>query len=71
MIYFVPRNKFFSRSPGLSGTVGGLEVLGEFIFCTESEDKAIHDQKVDYNYLWRILQSVDAPRAKDLEVKEY
>ncbi len=57
-LYFVPRNKFYTRSPGLAGTVAGLESMGEFIFCTEGEYQAINDQRVDYAYLWRILEAV-------------
>jgi diadenosine tetraphosphate (Ap4A) HIT family hydrolase len=57
-LYFVPRNKFYTRSPGLAGTVAGLESMGEFIFCTESEYQAVNDQRVDYAYLWRILEAV-------------
>jgi hypothetical protein len=57
-LYFVPRNRFFTRSPGLAGMVAGLETMGEFILCTESEYQAINEQRVDYNYLWRILEAV-------------
>ena len=66
--YFVPRNRFFSRSPGLSGTVGGLEALGELIFCSKSEDQAILKQEVNYDYIWCILQAVDAPKAHKLDL---
>jgi hypothetical protein len=57
-MYFVPRNKFYTRSPGLAGMVAGLETLGEFIFCTEEEQRAINEQRVNYDYLWRILEAV-------------
>jgi hypothetical protein len=57
-MYFVPRNKFYTRSPGLAGMVAGLETLGEFIFCTEEEQRAINEQRVNYEYLWRILEAV-------------
>jgi hypothetical protein len=57
-LYFVPRNKFYTRSPGLAGMVAGLETLGEFIFCTEEEQRAINEQRVNYEYLWRILEAV-------------
>lgn len=65
-MYFVPRNRFYSRSPGMSGIVGGLEVLGEFIFCTESENQAINEQRVDYEYMWRILEAVKPPSVQQL-----
>lgn len=64
-LYFMPRNKFYTRSPGLAGTVAGLESMGEFIFCTESEYQAINDQRVDYAYLCRILEAV-RPHESDL-----
>ena len=42
--YFIPRNRFYTRSPGLEGMVAGLETLGEFILCTEDEHRAIREQ---------------------------
>lgn len=57
-LYFVPRNKFYTRSPGLAGMVAGLETLGEFIFSTPDEQRAINEQRVSYDYLWRILEAV-------------
>jgi hypothetical protein len=57
-IYFVPRNKFYTRSPGLAGMVAGLETLGEFIFSTDDEQRAINEQRVNYDYLGRILEAV-------------
>jgi len=57
-LYFVPRNRFYTRSPGLAGMVAGLETLGEFIFSTDDEQRAINEQRVNYDYLWRILEAV-------------
>ncbi len=57
-LYFVPRNKFYTRSPGLAGMVAGLETLGEFIFSTDDEQRAINEQRVNYDYLRRILEAV-------------
>lgn len=57
-LYFVPRNRFYTRSPGLAGMVAGLEVLGEFILSTPDEQRAIAEQRVNYDYLWRILEAV-------------
>lgn len=57
-LYFVPRNRFYTRSPGLAGMVAGLETLGEFIFSTDDEQRAINEQRVTYEYLWRILEAV-------------
>jgi hypothetical protein len=60
-VYFIPRNRFYTRSPGLEGMVAGLETLGEFILCTEDEHRAIREQRVNYEYLWRILEAVRPP----------
>ena len=60
-LYLIPRNRFYTRSPGLDGMVAGLETLGEFILCTEDEQRAIRDQRVNYDYLWRILEAVKPP----------
>jgi len=68
VIYFIPRNKFFSRAPGMAGMIGGCEALGEFIFSTEWENEAINQQKVNYSYMWHILQSVRPPRSNVLAV---
>jgi hypothetical protein len=38
--------------------VAGLETLGEFIFSTPDEQRAINEQRVNYDYLWRILEAV-------------
>ncbi len=69
VMYLIPRNRFYSRSPGMSGTVGGLEVLGEFIFCTEEENKLINTQVVDYRYMETILRGVKPPNVERLNVK--
>ena len=34
------------------------KTLGEFIFCTDEEQRAINEQRVNYDYLWRILEAV-------------
>ena len=65
-VYFIPRNRFYTRSPGLEGMVAGLETLGEFILCTEDEHRAIREQRVNYDYLWRILEAVRPPEGMAL-----
>jgi len=69
VIYFIPRNKFFSRAPGMAGMVGGCEALGDFIFSTDWEDEAINRQKIDYEYMWHILQSIRPPFSDILSVR--
>jgi len=66
VIYLIPRNRFYSRSTGMAGTVGGLEVLGEFIFCTAEEDKIINEQRVNFEYMTAILRGVTPPKIERL-----
>jgi hypothetical protein len=66
VIYVVPRNKYYSRSPGLMGVVGGLEVLGEFVFSNEAEDRAIDEQKMNFERMWQILRAIRPAGAEHL-----
>ena len=61
-VYLVPRNKSFSRSIGMTGIVGGLEVLGEFIFCTEDENKQINSGEISYQRMYDILRGIRPPK---------
>lgn len=69
VIYLIPRNRFFSRSIGMAGVVGGLETLGEFIFCTEEENRLINTQGVHYEYMTSILRGVKPPNVERLNTK--
>lgn len=69
VVYLIPRNRFYSRSIGMAGVVGGLEVLGEFIFCTEEERKLLNSQQVDFNYMATILRGVKPPNVERLNMK--
>jgi len=60
-LYLVPRNKSFSRSVGLTGIVGGLEALGEFIFCTEDENQQINAGMIGYQRMYDILRGIRPP----------
>ncbi len=61
-LYFVPRNKYFSHAPGMQGIIGGLEVLGELVFCQDVEKEQLIDLgRVDYQFVKCILHSVEAP----------
>ena len=64
-LYFVPRNRLYSRGPGMVGTVGGLEVLGELVFSTELENERLNAGMVDYMYVHRVLAAVEAPGVGD------
>ncbi len=59
-LYLVPRDILFSKAPGRTGIVGGLEVLGEIVFSSPEEGQLINSGKIDYNYIWSILKSVEA-----------
>ncbi|MBF0135240.1 MAG: DUF4922 domain-containing protein [Magnetococcus sp. DMHC-1] len=65
-LYFIPRNKTFSRGPGMVGIIAGLELLGEIVFATEDEKRYLDQGRVDYHYVERIIASVEAPRAREL-----
>jgi len=69
VIYLIPRNRFYSRSIGMAGIVGGLETLGEFIFCTEEENKIINTQGIDYDYMSLILKGVKPPNVERLNMR--
>ncbi len=59
-VYFVPRDRAKTRGDGMSGMIGGLEVLGELVFSSK-RDKALLDAgKIDY-FLEKTLASVHTP----------
>lgn len=64
-LYFVPRNKHFSHAPGIAGLVGGLEILGEFVFSTEAEKQQLQSGHIDYGTLVRVLAGVEAPGVEE------
>ena len=64
-LYFVPRHAHYSHGPGMHGTVGALEVLGEMIFCLEDEKRRIDANLVDYAYARSVLRAVEPPRVRD------
>lgn len=64
-LYFVPRNQLYFRGPGMTGTIGGLEILGELVFSTELENERLTAGLVDYGYVQRVLAAVEAPRVRD------
>ena len=60
-LYFVPRNRTKSRFRGLSGLVGGLEILGELVFSSEEDKELLDRNKVDYFFCERALHGVHTP----------
>jgi hypothetical protein len=60
-LYFVPRDRSKAHGNGLSGLIGGLEVLGELVFSS-GEDKALLDAgEVDFFSLEKTLACVRTP----------
>jgi len=64
-IYFAPRDDF-ANAPGLAGAIASLEILGEFLFCTETEIRSLMEGAVCYQWLWDALQAVAPPAAVEL-----
>lgn len=60
-LFFVPRNRHYSHSPGMVGLIGGLEVLGELVFATEAERLSLDTGQFDYLAAARSLGAVEAP----------
>jgi hypothetical protein len=58
-LFIVPRNKFFAHAPGMTGMIGGLEILGEIVFSTELEKQLLDTGQVDYFFVERILSAVE------------
>ena len=57
-LYFVPRHQQRMQSPEMSGTIGGVEVLGELVFSSEDEGQRLESGKIDYHTVERILSAV-------------
>lgn len=60
-LYFVPRDQERSRSPQMSGLIGGLEVLGELVFSSAEEKQRLDAGEIDYTAVARILNTVSVP----------
>ncbi|MBF0148360.1 MAG: DUF4922 domain-containing protein [Magnetococcales bacterium] len=65
-LYFIPRDKTFNRGPGMVGVIAGLELLGEVVYSTEEEKQSLDRGQVNYDFVARIIASVEAPRAREL-----
>ena len=64
-VYYIPRDRFI-RARGFPTAVGGLECFGEFIFSSESDKRAIDEQRVNFTYLEQILRSIHPFKAREL-----
>ena len=69
VFYLIPRNERYSRSIGLTGTVGGLEVMGEILLCTPEENEAINKGLITYSYMWDILRGVNPPNVQRMTTR--
>ncbi len=59
-LYFIPRDTYFSISPGRKGVVGGLEVFGEIAFSDSGEFERLQEGLITYDYVARILKAVES-----------
>jgi len=57
-LFFVPRDRRKSRASGLSGQVGGLEVLGELVYSTPEEQHKLASGELNYFSLEQVLAEV-------------
>ncbi|MGI9384340.1 MAG: DUF4922 domain-containing protein [Methyloligellaceae bacterium] len=60
-LYFVPRDRARPRAKGLSGLIGGLEVLGEIVLSCPEEKGRLDAGLIDYFALEDALASVRTP----------
>jgi len=60
-LYFAPRDRKRSKSKYMSGMVGGLEVMGELVFSSEDERKAMEEGRTNYEDLLKIYEDVYTP----------
>ncbi|MCG8558681.1 MAG: DUF4922 domain-containing protein [Hyphomicrobiales bacterium] len=60
-LYFVPRDRARPRGKGLSGLIGGLEVLGEIVLSCPEEKGRLDAGLIDYFALEDALASVGTP----------
>lgn len=60
-LFFAPRDRRRSKSVHMSGLVGGLEVMGELVFSSEEERRAIEQGTLSYDRLVDIYNDVYTP----------
>jgi diadenosine tetraphosphate (Ap4A) HIT family hydrolase len=57
-LYFTPRERNRSWRGGMSDLIGGLEVLGEFVYTIEEEQELLEEGVVEYFALEKILADI-------------
>jgi hypothetical protein len=60
-LYFVPRARREAGVSGLTGLIGGLEILGEVVFSRPEEKQLLDDGAIDYFALADYLARVRTP----------
>ena len=60
-VFVVPRDQQRAHAPGMSGAVGGLEVLGELVFSTPQEWNRLMSKQIDYFTIENMLSAVSVP----------
>lgn len=60
-LYFTPRERNRTWSGGGSQLIGGLEVLGEFVYTIEEEQQLLKEGVVEYSALEKILADIYTP----------
>jgi hypothetical protein len=68
-LFIVPRDSRLPNSSLMAGSVGSLEVLGEFVFCSEEERKMLISGQINHSTGVQILASVE-PRGQRVVLKE-
>jgi len=67
-LYFVPRHRKRAKSEGLSGLIGGLEVMGELVLSSPEEEERIANGEIDYFSIEKILTDVRTPLYDEWDV---
>jgi Domain of unknown function (DUF4922) len=62
-LYFVPRSRVTTANAVVMPLVGGLEMLGELVFCSAEERRRLRAGEIDYFTIERILANVCMPLA--------
>ena len=60
-LYFVPRSRLLPPKRNRTGLIGGLEMLGELVFCSDDEKRRLDAGEIDYFTVDRILADVCVP----------
>ena len=62
-VFLVPRHQHYPRATGLSGAVGGLEVMGEIVLTTDDEKRRLDSGQVTFDFVCGVLAGVDTTKA--------